>query len=302
MPRHLTTNPAVIQRVLMYTYPAGTIVDAPYTIEQVMGFGKTAVTRQGMTVWTHPDNVDDTADAIDRLIRSGKTPSSRSQVAYVPLRQDEMPQMDELEEVNPDDRGVDLVHGGKVYNDCLILKRKDWDFPAIGSSSPIFPAGKVFCWTGKTLQDEEGQLIELTSQKITDYWNTRYKLTEGYTLVPGGGAEHRVNCAGYALERSEDIETTTANSTLDGSDYQKIATLAGMEKSKIEETLQTLIVDTRYILAQTNHFYRLKRKAADSYILSEKNSSSPVYEKFHTASSLAEFLHGKLNLRLYKRK
>lgn len=292
----------MIQRVLMYTYPAGTIIDAPYTIEQVMGFRKTPVTRQDMTVWTHPDNVDDTADAIDRLILSGKTPSSRAQVPYVPLRQDQMPQMDQLEVVDPDGRGVDVIHEGTTYTECIILKRKDWDFPAIGSSSPIFPPGKVFCWTGKTLHDEDGQLIELTSQKITAYWNTRYQLTEGYTLVPGGGAEHRINCAGYALEKPEDIETSTANSTLEGSDYQKIATLSGMEKSEIEETLQGLTEDARYVLAQTNHFYRLKKKAGGYYILSEKNSSSPVYEKLHTASSLAEFLHEKSNLRLYKRK
>jgi hypothetical protein len=213
-----------------------------------------------------------------------------------------LPQLDALEEVNPDGRGADLIHEGKTYQDCVILKLKSWDFPAIGSSSPIFPPGKVFCWTGKSLQDEEGELIELTSQKIAAYWNTVYKLTEGYTSVPGGGAEHRINCAGYALEKSEDIETTDANSTLEGIDYERVATLSDMEQEQIQETLQSLTVNTRYVLAQTNHFFRLKPKGLDAYILSEKNSSGPVYEKLHTADTLASFLHGKANLRLYKRK
>jgi hypothetical protein len=272
----------VIQPLLMYAYPSGVIFDKKKTTEEdAIRWGKVPVTHDGITVWTHKDNTADTLKEIKRQYETLKLLYGVKKVEVQKPVEVPVPKLSELDLVD-EDRDVTIIHKGKKYSNCLIYKRKGWDLPS-GDSTSLFVPGKLYCKT------EQEEILPLTQEDINSFWTTeQYKSEDGYSLV--SGADWRVNCAGYALNRLEDVDTSEAHKFLAGN-YAKVGTLKGA--SVISGIVDGLETAREYVIALRTHFIKLFRKGENSFTTIEKSGPGPVYTKAFTKSAIKSFLEAQ---------
>lgn len=295
-PHSVRPMPRVIQPLLMYTYPAGTIVDKNYTEEQARQYNKVPVTYKDITVWTDERNSD---DAI--LEASVQYNRLKREYGVIPT-----PQAGQLEVVDPD-RDINIVFNGTLFTNRLIFKLKGWAVPGGDSAERLFVRGKLYWMEGEAQSLEDpGTLHELRAEQISAYWKTQYRSSDGYSAVYGFGADWRYNCAGYALNRREDIETTTAHEIL-ARDYDKVGLRLGPDEKAVSDTVEGLETGVEYIIALQYHFIKLSKHSANSFVTREKNGASPVFTKTFTKEGLKAFLFGYVGGRdfhsmLYKRR
>lgn len=274
--------PRVIQRLLMFAYPSGVIFDRKNTTaEDAERFGKVAVTHRGITVWTDSRNRADTIEEIDRQYETLRLVYGvREEVVVQRPPEQPLPQKSELDLVD-ENRDVSVVYKGKTYRNCLIYKRKGWTLPT-GSAADLFVPGKLFCITEPNDEDEPNKVIPLTQADIDRFWSTeQYKGSEGYRMV--SGSDWRANCAGYALDRLEDMDTDEAHTVL-RQNYTAIGNLTS--QSVTNGLVDGLAIGPEYIVAVRTHFIKLFRKGADAFTTIEKNSSGPVFTKDFTKSEI----------------
>lgn len=186
-----------------------------------------------------------------------------------------IPDLGDLEEIG------DYVPGPLVQMDSLtrpikVLKRTDWNPPAIGTVNVIIP-GKMFYQFG------DGPLAPLTAEMINAHWDAKY----GAPFIRVRGPEWRSNCGDYA--------TGTEGHSL-GDVPQVWAWLNSKPKTAVKDKPADEIAgiiddlaDGTYVYRFGYHFVRIVL-AGDQVQLSQKDGDSGVYSANRTRQQAAQYV------------
>lgn len=170
-----------------------------------------------------------------------------------------------------------------------VLKRTDWDPPAIGTVNVIV-SGKMFYRFG------DGPLSPLTAEMINAHWDAKY----GAPFVRVRGPEWRSNCGDYATG-------TEGRSVGDVADV--VAWLNNKPKTDVKDksgeevaTIFSTLADGTYVFRFAYHFVRIVLTGAQAKI-SQKDGDSGVYSADRSRSQAAEYVaarNGVTGAALYK--
>lgn len=261
------TPSRVAQPLLMFTFPAGTIVNSSYTEEYMEGIGKVAVTYRGVTVYTDPRNLQETRDEIDRRFTHGTLSA--------------IPNETDLTEV---DAGVRPLG---PHARLFILKT--WNPDTIARGQGVYIPGKVFYRVG------EGALHHLSESMINRYWDPIYSKFQRITRP-----DWRYNCGDYAL--SDDGITSIADEDLHlGQHYTLEFNLKQKNAGDVQAKFESQ--QGRYVVQASYHYFRLDVGEAQ-VIVSQKDGDSGVYRATMGVAQAALycFARNPQILRLYRKK
>jgi hypothetical protein len=266
MPVQRKAGSRIVQPLLMFTYPAGTIVNSPYTEEYLEGIGKVAVTYRGVTVYTDPRNQAETRSEIDRRFTIGT-------LSAVPAESD-------LEEV---DAGVRPL-GGQAR--LLILKTFDPD--TIGRGAGVYVPGKVFYRIG-----ENGAIHHLSASIINRYWDLKYS-----KFARLSHPDWRYNCGDYALS-DNGTDSVDDEDTHLGQHFTLVCNLKATPVETVKERFEAR--QGLYVVQTGYHYFRLQVGVAQ-VVVSQKDGDSGVYSATMSIADAAKYCYERVAasaMRLY---
>lgn len=186
-----------------------------------------------------------------------------------------IPGLGDLEEVE------DYVPGPLIAMDTrarpiTVLKRRDWNPPAIGTRNVIIP-GKMFYRFG------DGPLVPLTAAMLNAHWDAKY----GAPFVRVRGPEWRSNCGDYATgtEGHSVGDVADVVNWLNTKPKTDVKDKSGEEVAAIFSTL----ADGTYVFRFAYHFVRIVLSGAQVKI-SQKDGDSGVYSADRSRSQAAEYV------------
>jgi hypothetical protein len=263
MPPAPRTGAGVVQRLFMFTYPAGTIVNTAYTEEEAEGLGKVAVTHMGVTVYADERNVASTRLEIERRFLAGTLNA--------------VPSLDQLDELDQ----------GLTHPRARLYKLKTFNPSTIAHGAGVFVPGKVFYRIG------EGALHHVTEALIDRYWDLKYS---GFrrTTHP----DWRYNCWDWALNRGEQ-PLDDPGPYLD-QHFEQVANLATCTTLHVQQTFQATA--GVYVVRVAWHYIRFTVTDANVTV-SQKDGESAVYETTMAFAAAAEYARKiEVSVRLLYRK
>lgn len=258
---------SVRQGLWMYTYPAGNLVEADYSVEDMQRFGKVSFSHRGFTVWCAAENVEAARAKVENKFQSG------SLIA--------VPSADDLDE--PDAPSANCVQG------ATILTRKGWNFGAIARGSEIFIYGNVFYRLG------QGEIHFLTAAMVHRFFDGRYP---GFTKI--GPPDWRYVCSDYAISDDRVSDADPIETTLQ-SNFTEVLDFTGRNSDDAKAILET--TQGHYVCRLGYHYVRLM---ADNLgvTVSQKDGESAVYSKRMSFDEAAKYIFAKAPSvrKLYRRK
>ena len=113
--------------------------------------------------------------------------------------------------------------------------------------------------------DGDGDLVQITTAMVNDYWNPKY---EGFEQV--SGPDWTKNCEDYAKADGEGEESGNYSST--------------------EELAELLPDNGSYVLKLGFHWMRVEKTGDDAITIKQKDAESAVYSKSFTVSDACEYI------------